>query len=74
MPDSLAQWNLTVLPPPAPATYVGPKASRPELVVDQHCVFITDPDGNYLGFNDNWGRGGPLARVLYAQRSSTRDF
>lgn len=59
---------------PDPPIYVGPKPLRPELLVDQQGVFIADPDGNYIGFDTNWGRGGPLARLLYAGRSETRDL
>lgn len=69
MPDSLFTRNFGALPP----VYVGPTGQRPELIVDQHNVFLVDNDGNYLGFDENWGRGGPLARGLYAGRSGTID-
>lgn len=59
---------------PDPPLYVGPKPLRPELLVDHQGVFLADPDGNFVGVDTNWGRGGPLARLLYAGRSSTRDL
>jgi len=54
--------------------YIAPKPLRPELIADDQRVMLADPDGNIIGFDTNWGRGGPLARVLYAQRSATRDL
>lgn len=66
MPDSNIAASLPV--------YVGPKPSRPELINDQHYVFLVDPDGTYIGFDTNWGRGGPLSRLVYAGRSTTRDL
>jgi hypothetical protein len=68
MPDSLLAGNL---PPPV---YVGPLPQRPDLIVDQHNVFLVDNDGNFIGVDTNWGRGGPLARLLYAGRSGTLDL
>jgi hypothetical protein len=66
MPDSLDRG--------VPPVYVGPKPSRPELIIDQHGVYLCDADGNFVGFDDNWGRGGPLARVVYAGRAQSRDL
>ena len=65
MPD-----GTNILPP----TFIGPKPLRPELLVDHEGVFLADPEGNYIGVDTNWGRGGPLARLLYTGRSSTRDL
>jgi len=59
---------------PPGATLLWPSRSRPELVVDQQGVFLVDPTNQFIGFDTNWGRDGPLSRILYAQRSSTRDF
>lgn len=69
MPDGIDRLN-GALPP----TFVGPDGLRPTLLQDQHGVFLVDADGNYIGVDGNWGRGGPLARLLYAQRSQTRDL
>jgi hypothetical protein len=73
MPDSLP-WNAFQpwVPQPDPPVYVGPKPTRPELLVDNHNVFLIDPQGNYLGFDGNWGWGGPLAPVANAKRAATR--
>lgn len=57
-----------------PPHYVGPRPTRNEMLVDQHNVFLIDPDGYFVGFDTNDGRGGPLARVIYVGRSSTRDL
>jgi hypothetical protein len=54
--------------------FIAPRGTRPETIVDNHNVFLIDPDGNFIGVDSNWGRGGPLARVLYAGRSGTRDL
>lgn len=62
------------LPPPAPAQVLWPSRSRPEFVVDCWRVMLADPEGNIIGFDTDWGRGGPLARVAYAERNGTRDF
>lgn len=70
MPDSSDTRFFDGLPP----VYVGPKPTRPELIVDRLGIFLADPDGNYIGDDGNWGRGGPLARLLYAGRSGTRDL
>ena len=58
----------------SPPVFFGPEAARPYLIVDQRGVFLTDPDGNFIGFDGNWGRGGPLARIVYALPAETRDF
>lgn len=57
-----------------PPEYIAPKPLRPELLVDNQGVFLADPTGYFVGVDTNWGRGGPLARLLYAQRSGTRDL
>ena len=54
--------------------WIGPRPTRPETILDSHGVFLIDPDGNFLGFDGNWGEGGPLGRLLYASRSSTRNL
>lgn len=59
---------------PDPPIYIGPKPLRPELLVDHQGVFLADPEENLIGLDTNWGRGGPLARLLYAGRSATRDL
>lgn len=70
MPDSMTP---NIISPVLPV-YLGPKGNRPEVINDQHCVFLVDADNNFLGFDSNWGRGGPLGELLYAQRSTTRDL
>ena len=70
MPDSVVQ----LVPPPNLPVYLGPKPNRPELINDQHCIFLVDADNNFIGFDSNWGRGGPLGELLYAMRSTTRDL
>lgn len=59
---------------PDPPTTLAPRPLRPELLVDQHGVFLADAEGNLVGFDTNWGRGGPLAKLLYAGRAGTRDL
>jgi hypothetical protein len=54
--------------------YFAPKPLRPEVVVDHQAFCWVDPDNNFIGFDDNWGRGGPLGRVVYVQRTGTRDL
>lgn len=60
-------------PPDAPV-YLAPRPARPELLVDQEGVFLADPENNLIGFDTDWGRGGVLAKLLYAGRAATRDF
>lgn len=76
MPDGLSScpgWPF-IPPSPGPPTTLWPTRSRPELLLDNQGVFLADPAGNLLGFDTNWGRGGPLSRIVYAQRNSTRDL
>ena len=73
--DGLAWWNPAIsLPPPGPPTDLGPFIQRPECLVDAWGVFLADPQGNLIGFDTNWGRGGPLARLLDAARDETRNL
>lgn len=58
---------------PDPPTTLWPGRSRPELITDQYRTMLADPDGNIIGFDTNWGRNAPLARIVYAGRNSTRD-
>lgn len=68
-------WSGTVGQiPPLPPTDLGPFPQRPICLTDQQGVFLADPSGNLIGVDTNWGRGGPLARVLDAQRSETRNL
>jgi hypothetical protein len=60
--------------PPQPPTLLGPVPQRPVCLVDAWGVFLADPAGNLIGVDTNWGRGGPLARVLDAGRSETRNL
>ena len=69
-PDVVVMDALT----PDPPFYLAPKPLRPELLVDDRAVFLADPDGNLIGIDGDWGRGGVLARLLYAGRSGTRDL
>jgi hypothetical protein len=70
MPDSLQRYDRG--PPPL---FLGPRGDRPDLLCDQQGVFLADPQNAIIGLNElAWGRGGPLARVQYAQRSQTRDL
>lgn len=58
-----------------PAYHWGPRPNRPSLISSQHNIFLIDPDGYFIGFDENWGEGGPLARTLYAGRTrGTRNF
>lgn len=57
-------------PPPSPPTTLWPdRGNRAELIVDTWRVMLADPDGNLIGLP-----AGPIARVLYAGRSETRDL
>jgi hypothetical protein len=59
----------TILPPPAPPTLIWPARTRPELLVDQDGVFVVDPTTlSFVGFDQTWGPGAPLQRMLYAVR------
>lgn len=70
-----AWFSPTVLgPPPDPATQVWPGRTRPELIVDNQRVMLADNAGFLVGFDTNWGRGGALARTVYANRAGTRDL
>jgi hypothetical protein len=60
--------------PPGPPTVLGPIPQRPVCIQDCFGVFLADPQGNLIGVDTNWGRGGPLARVLDAGRSETRNL
>jgi hypothetical protein len=65
----------TVVPaPPQPATYVGPKPLRPEIIVDQWRAALADSAGNLIGFDANWGHGGPLGPIVSALRAGARDL
>ena len=70
-----AWWNPAVgLEPPAPPTDLGPFPQKPLVLVDCWGIYLADPQDNLIGFDTNWGRGGPLARVLDAGRSETRNL
>jgi hypothetical protein len=60
--------------PPLPPQDLGPFPQRPLAIVDCWGVFLADPSGALIGVDTNWGRGGPLARVLNAGRSETRNL
>lgn len=60
--------------PPLPAQRLWPGRSRPQIITDQYRVMLADPQGNLIGIGTEWGRGGPLARTVYAGRNSTRDL
>ena len=63
--DGSAWWNPAVaLPPPAPPQDLGPFPQRPECLFDCFGTYLADPAGNLIGFDTNWGRGGPLARFV----------
>jgi hypothetical protein len=53
---------------------LGPVPQRPLCIVDAWGIFLADPDGSLIGYDTNFGRGGPLARVLDAGRSETRNL
>jgi len=68
-------WSGAIAPPPpAPPELLGPFPQRPITIVDAWGVYLADADGNLIGFDTNFGRGGPLARVLDAGRSETRNL
>ena len=68
-------WSgATSLPPALPPTDLGPFPQRPICLVDCQGVYLADPSGALIGFDTNFGRGGPLARVLDAGRSETRNL
>jgi len=71
-------WNnwsgAVTTPPPLPPVLIGPVPQRPIVVVDAWGIYLADPDGNLIGFDTNWGRGGKLARVLDAGRAETRNL
>jgi len=69
-------WSGAALapPPPAPPTDLGPFPQRPITIVDAWGIYLADPSGALIGFDTNFGRGGPLARVLDAGRSETRNL
>jgi len=69
-------WSGAALapPPPAPPQLLGPFPQRPITIVDAWGVYLADPSGALIGFDTNFGRGGPLARVLDAGRSETRNL
>ena len=66
---------LTTSPFP-PQTTLWPGRTRPELIVDTTRAFLYDPSTNTLvGFDQSWGPGAPLQRMLYAGRTEgTRDL
>ena len=73
MPDTW--WNPAVgQQPPDPPLELNPAPLLPTLVVDPWGVFLVDGAQGFLGFDTNWGTGGPLARLLQAERSLTRAF
>jgi len=51
-----------------------PDPLLPTLLVDAWGVFIADAQDNFIGFDENWGRGGPLAQTLNAQRALTQSY
>lgn len=59
---------------PDPPTLLWPRGQRPAIIVDAWRVMLADPDGNLVGFGTDWGRNGPLARIVYAGRNSARDL
>ena len=62
-----------VVPPPAdPPVTLWPTRNRVECVVDTWGVFLADPANNMIGFDTNWGNGGPLPEMLMAERVGTR--
>jgi len=68
-------WSgATSLPPALPPVDLGPFPQRPITIVDAWGIYLADADGNLIGFDTNFGRGGPLARVLDAGRSETRNL
>ena len=69
-------WSGAALapPPPAPPQLLGPFPQRPITIVDAWGVYLADPQGNLIGIDTNWGRGGPLARVLDAGPAETRNL
>jgi hypothetical protein len=70
MPDSLDRIDSGI-----PPVFLGPKGDRPEVICDNRCVFLVDENNNFIGQGETaWGRGGPLARVQYAQRAGLRDL
>ena len=60
----------------SPPVYLGPKADRPEVVVDQQRVLLMDPtDGSVVGVPGGQGAAGRLGRLVYGERSpSNRGF
>ena len=65
-------WDFSVaIPPPGPPTDLGPFPNRPICFVDAWGVFLADPNGALIGVDTNWGRGGPLIRLLDAGRDET---
>ena len=73
--DGLAWWNPAIaLPPPGPPTDLGHFPQRPLCLVDAWGIYLADPENNLIGFDSNWGRGGPLARLLDAQPDETRNL
>ena len=52
-----------------PPDYIGPKAERPETIVDNHNVFLVDNEGNFIG------RGSWIVETsptVISQRAGTR--
>jgi len=53
-----------------PPHYLGPTASRPEVITDVHRILLVDPtDGSYVGFDAPRGASGELGRMVYAGRT-----
>jgi hypothetical protein len=62
------------MPDTNPPTLIWPSRARPEVIVDEQGIFLVDPAYAMIGFDTNWGRDGPLSRIMYAGRSTTRDL
>ena len=54
-----------------PPHFLGPRANRPQILVDDRGVYLIDPAGNFIGLDGNRGRGGKLIR---ASRAGTRSL
>lgn len=74
-PPTWPGWSgATQLPPPLPPTTLYPPEWRPIALSDAWGVLLADPDGNLVGTPGGLGRGGPVANLLDATRSSTRNL
>lgn len=67
MPDG---QNLFPPNPPDPPQTLWPKATRPEIIVDQYRVLLADPDGNLIGMPSPI----PIRRTLATTRNGIREF